>query len=223
MFTCPSMQSTLASMPSSLHRASTHEELHTRMPKMSQKRRATRRTLPRPGRDRKSALTTTFSSGIRLMTRSGRNTRMVRSARTQLRFCPARILPTMPMTTMKPVQAVPRVPHVGSLRLLEPQPERHELHDHLHREQDGEGEVHGVKRVGERLLLHRLGRLKDHRDRADGDAEHDEQVKSLVVHDSVAETSERMSRRKQLQTLVVVVVQGLGAPPGCALPRELRS
>ena len=58
-------------------------------------------TLPMPGMDANRALTTTFSSGTRLMTRSGRSTLIVLSDRTQPRL-PEIILPTMPIMTMKP-------------------------------------------------------------------------------------------------------------------------
>ena len=69
---------------------------------MSQNSKDTKKTFPRPGKERKSALTTTLSSGTLEMTRSGLSTLIVRSALTHSRPPLERALAMIEMPTMKP-------------------------------------------------------------------------------------------------------------------------
>mmetsp|Transcript_5946 Transcript_5946/g.22698 ORF Transcript_5946/g.22698 Transcript_5946/m.22698 type:complete len:209 (+) Transcript_5946:2049-2675(+) len=101
--THPSTHSALASMSSSSHRANEPmKSCMPRMPKMSQKSSDTMKTLPIPGIDANKALTTTFSSGTLLITRSGLSTLIVRSALTHSRPPLERALEMIEMPTMKP-------------------------------------------------------------------------------------------------------------------------
>ena len=102
-FTHPSTHSAFSSTLSSEHRENAPmNSCMPRIPKMIQNRIDTISTFPSPGSELSSALTTTLSSGTREMTRSGRKTRIVRSARTHSMFAPDSALPTMPITTMNP-------------------------------------------------------------------------------------------------------------------------
>mmetsp|Transcript_11162 Transcript_11162/g.47627 ORF Transcript_11162/g.47627 Transcript_11162/m.47627 type:complete len:243 (-) Transcript_11162:623-1351(-) len=102
-FTHPSTHSAFVSTLSSEHRENAPmNSCMPNIPKMSQNSSATNNTFPRPGSDLRSALTTTRSSGTREMTRRGRNTRIVRSARTHEMFVPLSAFPKMPTSTMEP-------------------------------------------------------------------------------------------------------------------------
>ena len=147
-FTHPSTHSALVATLSSEHRENAPmNSCMPRIPKMSQNSSATS-TFPSPGSERSSASTTTRSSGTREMTRSGRSTRMVR-ARAPTR-CSCRSEPSENAHQHDgAVHDVPGVPEVRPVSLLEPNPERGELHEHLEREQHGEAPVRRLQRARE--------------------------------------------------------------------------